>query len=433
MGVVDVVWHMLQHAARLAARRAALPRLARPLTLRFASTAAAPPPPPVGSSSAPPLEGPLLPLEAAVAPVGEPVLHTVPVPILVGPEPAPVPGAVVDASSISADAATAAAMAKADVAAAYSTAGGWFFSKPMAAVEWVLLSVHETTGLPWWATIAVTTVSFRMAFAPMQIFQSKSVAKMSKIRPEMDRLSALMKAAAKLGTPKGLDDAEKHRLALAALLTHHGVRPWMTMVGALGQLPLWMTFFFSMRHLMRPDSGFGLETGGLLWFNDLTMTDPYYALPVLCSGTFFGMVHLGDAGQDPTKLDERTRQMKTMMKGVAVLMIPMTSWMESGVFVYWISTNIFGMSQTVLLRIPALRAAVGMPPLPAGAPQGLLGMSPAQAAAKAPHQLPLVPEVTYATSPTASRAPLAVQAVPKEAGRGKRKQKGGGAKRRQRR
>ncbi len=161
-----------------------------------------------------------------------------------------------------------------------------------------------------------------------------------------------------------------------------------------------MTFFFTMRHLLRDGSGLGLDAGGLLWFTDLTVQDPYYALPVVCGASFFGMVHLGDAGQAPgVPLDEKQQTMRRYMKFVALGMIPLTSWMESGVFVYWISTNAFGVVNTIALRQPAIRSLVGMPPLPAAAAHsGLLGV-PGQQIAPPPPQPAFIPAVTYTKPP----------------------------------
>jgi membrane protein insertase Oxa1/YidC/SpoIIIJ len=106
--------------------------------------------------------------------------------------------------------------------------------------------------------------------------------------------------------------------------------------------------------------------------------------------------------------------MKTFMKGIAVLMVPATAWFQSGVFVYWISTNCIGITQTMILRQPPIRALVGMPPLPGSAPAaGLLGMSPAQAAAAMP-----------ATGPNTDLS-LSGSQVPQPVARSASKDKGG--------
>jgi membrane protein insertase Oxa1/YidC/SpoIIIJ len=254
------------------------------------------------------VQGPLT-LDQAAQPAADIAFRTVPVPVLVGPASDGTVAAVdaVAGASTLDEISAAASAASATVAAAKSdTAGGFFFGKPMALLETVLTSVHNDLGLPWYATIAVTTASARLAFVPLQIYQSKSIARMSAIRPQMDELTAQMKEASQRGTEKGFEDAEKYRRQLGTLLAKNNVKPWMTMVGALGQLPLWLTFFFTLRHITRPGAGLGLETGGFAWFTDLTEKDPYYALPILCGGSFYAMVQLGDAGQaSGAQVDER--------------------------------------------------------------------------------------------------------------------------------
>jgi YidC/Oxa1 family membrane protein insertase len=281
----------------------------------------------------PPVQGPLT-LDQAQQLATDPGLRTIPVPVLVGPTSPELPE-VSEVLTVAQEAATKPA-----------TAGGFFFGKPMAFVEWILTGVHDTTALPWWATIAVTTATVRLAFVPFQIYQSRSIAKMALIKPQMDALNAQMRAGGAKGTDKGIAEAEEARKALSVLFARHNLRPWMSIVGAVTQLPLWITFFFTIRHMTRPDGGLGLDTGGVLWFTDLTAKDPYFVLPVLCGTTFFGMVHLGDGGQAPgAPVDPKQAMMRQMMKGVAVIMVPTTAWFESGVFVYWISTNTFAMMQ----------------------------------------------------------------------------------------
>ena len=154
-------------------------------------------------------------------------------------------------------------------------------------------------------------------------------------------------------------------------------------VGALVQLPLWITFFFTMRHLVRQGSGLGLEDGGTLWFTDLTARYPTFVLPGVMGVSFFAMASLGDPGQaSGATVDPRQAQMRNMMKVAAFVMVPATAWFESGVFVYWISTNAATITQTLLLRQPVVRSISGLPPLPplppaaaatAAASTGLLG------------------------------------------------------------
>lgn len=52
------------------------------------------------------------------------------------------------------------------------------------------------------------------------------------------------------------------------------------------QAPVFISFFIALRkmaYLPVPS----LQTGGLLWFVDLTAADPFYILPVFVTGTMF--------------------------------------------------------------------------------------------------------------------------------------------------
>ena len=61
------------------------------------------------------------------------------------------------------------------------------------------------------------------------------------------------------------------------------------------------------------------------WFTDLTLADPYYALPIMSSAVFLLTVELGAAdgmqGQDEALL----RRMKNIFRAMGVAMIPLTA------------------------------------------------------------------------------------------------------------
>ena len=93
------------------------------------------------------------------------------------------------------------------------------------------------------------------------------------------------------------------------LMTENNVRPFSTMLGALVQIPLWMTFFFTLRGILaRTHDPHGFNEGGALWFPDLTVADPYYILPVVTGGTFFAMASvdlMGTGGPVRARARER--------------------------------------------------------------------------------------------------------------------------------
>ena len=52
----------------------------------------------------------------------------------------------------------------------------------------------------------------------------------------------------------------------------------------LAQIPVFVSFFLGIRRMANLPVE-SMKTGGLLWFPDLTIADPYFLLPILCSAS----------------------------------------------------------------------------------------------------------------------------------------------------
>ena len=68
-----------------------------------------------------------------------------------------------------------------------------------------------------------------------------------------------------------------------------------------------------------------MTDGGALWFADLTVADPTYALPVLTSLTFLATVELGAADGMQGQSADMLKNMKNFMRGLAVVMVPFSA------------------------------------------------------------------------------------------------------------
>jgi len=92
----------------------------------------------------------------------------------------------------------------------------------------------------------------------------------------------------------------------------------------LVQAPVFLSFFFGIRKMAElPVTS--LQTGGALWFTDLTVPDPLYLLPAMTATTFLVTIELGTDGVNP----QQKGTIKFLFRAMAVGMIPLTATFPS--------------------------------------------------------------------------------------------------------
>lgn len=76
-------------------------------------------------------------------------------------------------------------------------------SRPVGFMQDTLVLLHDATGLPWWASIALTTVAFRtIVTLPLTIYQQKITARIEKIALEMPAIVEELKREAAVAKQK---------------------------------------------------------------------------------------------------------------------------------------------------------------------------------------------------------------------------------------
>jgi membrane protein insertase Oxa1/YidC/SpoIIIJ len=139
-------------------------------------------------------------------------------------------------------------------------------------VEWILEHIHVYAGTPWWVSISLTVIAFRAVLFKPYISASDNGARMIAVKPITDPLNKQMMAA------RGDTTAVLQlRAEIQAINRKAGIKVWKSLV------PMTQLFFgYGMFVLLRAMAKLpvpGLETGGALWFQDLTLPDPYLILP----------------------------------------------------------------------------------------------------------------------------------------------------------
>lgn len=110
----------------------------------------------------------------------------------------------------------------------------------------------------------------------------------------------------------------------------HHVNPFVTFAASLAQIPVFLSLYFGLRDMssIYPD----FATGGMLWFENLSVPDPTYALPIINGALMLGLFQI--AGSKPRQFAnaeeaQKANLTKNMMRFVAVATVPITATLPS--------------------------------------------------------------------------------------------------------
>lgn len=187
---------------------------------------------------------------------------------------------------------------------------------------------HDSWGLAWWLSIALLTVIVRSLLFPLTIRQVKSMRAMQDLKPDMDKIRAQYS-----------NNRQKQQEELMKLYQERNVNPLGGCLPILVQMPIFITMFYVIR-------GFGAEhpsfkDGGILWFPDLTVADPYYLLPILSAVTMFAASEITAKNLEP--------QQRWMMRILPVVFTIFLINFPAGLFMYWITSNLVTLVQNYVI------------------------------------------------------------------------------------
>lgn len=230
---------------------------------------------------------------------------------------------------------------------------GWW---PSDIIQQVLEYVHVFSGLPWWGTIAITTVAFRVVLFPLFMKSSDTMARSQSIMPETKKLRKEMTHAMSTGD-RALQ--QRKQMELSLLNKKHGVKYSRMFLSPITQMVYSVGSFFGIREMANLPID-GLSTQGTLWFENLAAPDPYIGLQLISAALYsvafkFG----GDTGNA-----QFGGNMKKVFMVLPFASIAFTWNMSAAVMVYFSANGLCSIVQSQLLRNAAFRKKVGMFPLP---------------------------------------------------------------------
>ena len=194
-----------------------------------------------------------------------------------------------------------------------------------------LRAIHKVVP-NWGFAIIVLTILIKILFFPLTYSSSKSMARMADLQPKIKALRAKYK--------KAKTDIEQRRQMneeMMKLYKEHGVNPAGGCLPMLIQLPIFWGFFrmltvaIELRH-----------SPWILWIKDLSVHDPTYVTPIL-----MGVTRFISQKMTPTSADPAQARMMLIMPVVMTLFFLN---FQSGLVLYWLTSNVLQIGQQALMN-----------------------------------------------------------------------------------
>lgn len=196
---------------------------------------------------------------------------------------------------------------------------GWltFIAKPMfKLMSWLYSWIGN-----WGWTIVVLTVIIKLLLYPLSAASYRSMAKMKTVAPRMQALRE------QYG-----DDRQKLNAAMMEMYRTEKINPLGGCLPILLQIPVFLTLY---RVLLASVEMRGAPWMG--WITDLSVSDPYFILPIIMIATMFLQMKLNPTPPDP--MQARIMMIMPLVFGVMML------WFPAGLVLYWVVNNILSIVQ----------------------------------------------------------------------------------------
>lgn len=230
---------------------------------------------------------------------------------------------------------------------------GW---GPTAMVEWVLEHIHVLCQTPWWASIGLTAIAFRILLLKPYMDAADNAAKLAKVTPITKPMQQKMQELSRASDTTGVMAVRRD---IQLIHKRAGIKMWKSFVPMTQMFVGYGTFVLirAMGKLPVP----GLETGGILWFQNLALPDPYFILPLATAGILHLVLRKGGETGVNTMGAEAV---KLMSIGLPALTVVFTYWLPAGLQFSFFLSGIISAGQSQLFRNAAFRERFGMHPLP---------------------------------------------------------------------
>ncbi len=207
----------------------------------------------------------------------------------------------------------------------------WFIAQPIFAVLIFLQSGYISifgnqfdigAGVGnWGVAIILLTLIIKSLFFKLSAASYRSMAKMRKVAPEMQRIKEQHK-----------NDRQKQSAEMMKLYQKEKINPLGGCLPILVQMPVFISLYYVLLESveLRQAEFFG-------WIVDLSVMDPYFVLPLLMGASMFFQMRLNPTPADPMQAQ--------VMKWMPIIFTVFFLWFPAGLVLYWLTNNLLGIAQ----------------------------------------------------------------------------------------
>lgn len=193
----------------------------------------------------------------------------------------------------------------------------WWLAQPLYDL---LYMIHGFVN-NWGVAIILLTVIVKALLYPLSAASFRSMAKMRKLQPEMQRLKE------RYG-----DDRQQFSQAMMELYKKEGANPLGGCFPILLQMPVFLALYWTLMESVELR-----QAPFIFWIRDLSAMDPYFVLPIMMGISMFVTQLLQPEPPDP--MQARIFKMMPIMFTFFFL------WFPSGLVLYWLVNNILSILQ----------------------------------------------------------------------------------------
>lgn len=227
-------------------------------------------------------------------------------------------------------------------------------------IQSTIVGIQSFSGLPWWATIAGTTIVVKSTLIPLVRLQMISSRKFSNAIPEISQLFHLLKFRLQGSDTKDFKEITRiwniFRFGVSASLRLHDVSLFEFILYPVTNAAIFITFIYSLRDLMINQSEImSITDTGFFWLEELTEKDSMRILPMVAVTSSYAAMELAFVGHPKSAI------VKDFFQCIVILSLVPVTGLPSGVFFYWIPSSVFGMMQAQIMKIESVQKFLGIP------------------------------------------------------------------------